>query len=44
VLFRSEFIAFLEDENCKKFDHFSVWCKEEARLLDENFNFDKKWQ
>jgi isopentenyl-diphosphate delta-isomerase len=30
-----EFIDCIRDNNCTKFNHFSIWCREEALILDE---------
>jgi isopentenyl-diphosphate delta-isomerase len=35
------FISCLKDEKCTEFDHFSVWSKEEALLLDESGTIDR---
>lgn len=30
-----EFLSCLKDENCKKYDHFSIWCRQEALLIEK---------
>jgi isopentenyl-diphosphate delta-isomerase len=31
-----EFLECLKDKNCNKFDHFSIWCREEALLIEKS--------